>query len=389
MKKIPFHYSILIGMVAGAGFGLLFPEQVHWIKPLGVIFIKLLKMLVVPLIFVSIIHGIDSVGSPQNLSRLGIKTLAYYIGTNILAVTVSMFLVNLVRPGDGMTVFGEKLTSYDASFNVLDWVPDNIFHAFVNVSTIQIIFIAILFGLAIVAMRDQVKTIRAGLEEANKLLLKVTTKVIGLAPFGVFALIADMIGSLDFEALSGVFKFAIVILGGLLIHGLITLPILLKIFSGRPILEFAKQMQPALLAAFSTSSSSATLPITMECMTEEAKMTDDISGFVLPIGATVNMDGTAMYEAVACMFIAQALGVDLSFTQQLVVFFMASVAAMGAASIPSAGLVTLTMVLSAVGLPLEGIGFLFALDRPFDMSRTAVNVWGDMVGCAVIEGKKK
>ena len=389
MKKFPLHWMILVGMVAGVLFGLVFPSHVYLVKPLGTIFLKLLKMIVMPLIFVSIVDGISRVGNAKKLSELGFKTTVFYLTTNALAVLTSLILVNWIQPGVGVKIFGNQAPPYDASVSFFDFIPENIFQALAAGNTLQMIFVGIFFGLGLVLMKEKTAALTAWFREANELILKLTELLIGLAPIGVFGLLAGMVQAIDWQALIGIGKFAATILIGLFIHGVITLPIFFKIFSSRPLLPFVKMMEPALLSSFSTSSSSATLPITMECIEKEAKIPKEIAGFVLPIGATVNMDGTAIYEAAACLFVAQAVGIDLNLSQQMIVFFTAALAAIGAAAIPSAGLVTLAMVLSAVHLPLEGIGFLLAIDRPLDMSRTIVNVWGDMVACAVIEGKKK
>jgi len=389
MKKFPLHWMILAGMLAGVLFGHFLPQYVFLAKPFGEIFLRLLKMMVVPLIFFSIVDGVTRVGSAQKLSELGLKTTAFYLTTNALAVLTSLILVNWIRPGNGVKIFGEHREAAVATFSWMSLVPQNIFEAFVSGDTLQIIFVALFFGVGLVAIKDQVPRLVAWFREANDVSLKLTGFIINLAPLGVFGLLAGMVQAFDWQALAGIGKFAATLLIGLLIHGMITLPIFFKLFSNRPLLPFVKQMEPALLTSFSTSSSSATLPVTIECIEEKAKIPKEIAGFVLPIGATVNMDGTAIYEAAACLFVAQAIGVHLDLSQQLIVFFTAALAAIGAAAIPSAGLVTLAMVLNAVHLPLEGIGFLLAIDRPLDMSRTVVNVWGDMVACVVIEGKKK
>ncbi len=389
MKKIPLHFGILLGMAAGVLFGIFFPSYVSWVTPLGSLFIKLLKMIVIPLMFVSIVDGIIRVGSAERLSVIGLKTTAFYLTTNALAVLTSLILVNWIKPGVGVKVFGEKPALPPQAPNPFDLIPSNLFQPFLQGETLQIIFLAILFGVTLLVLRGQIPTLVTGVAEANEVLLRLTGGVIQLAPIGVFGLLAGMVHAIDWVTFVGIGKFAATILIGLLIHGVITLPLFFKLFSNRPLLPFVKMMEPALLTSFSTSSSSATLPVTMECVEKRAGIPKEIAGFVLPVGATVNMDGTAIYEAAACLFVAQALGISLDFSQQLIVFVMAALAAIGAAAIPSAGLVTLAMVLSAVRLPLDGIGFLLAIDRPLDMSRTVVNVWGDMVGCVVVEGKKK
>lgn len=375
-------------MLAGVLFGIFLPGKVPWIAWTGDIFLKLLRMIVMPFIFISIVDGVVRAGSMQQLSRLGGKAVLYYLSTTMLAVLTSLVLVNWIRPGAGVKIFGEKILGAGSTASFFDFIPANIFQAFFYGNTLQLIFVALFFGAGLVMVIDKVPTLVAALKEANEFFLKLTTVIIRLAPLGVFGLLAVMVQHMDWPTFVGIGKFAAVILIGLVIHGGISLPLIFKAFSNRPFLPYVKAMQPALLTAFSTSSSSATLPVTIECVEKEARVAPEIAGFVLPVGATVNMDGTAIYEAAACLFVAQSLGVELNLLQQIVVFFTATLAAIGAAAIPSAGLVTLAMVLTAVNLPLEGIGFLLAIDRPLDMSRTVVNVWGDMVGCAVVEGKK-
>lgn len=385
VRSFPLYAAILAGMTLGFLFGHFFPEQAGWAAPLGTIFLKLLRVLVVPLVFISIVDGICRAGTLEKLSSLGCRSVLYYLSTNALAVVTGLVLVNWIKPGVGVTLFGnhpDQTVSTAGFFNI---IPDNIFRSFAEGDTLQIIFMAIMTGIGLVLFEDRTPSLRKAVSEANELFLGLTSRVILLAPLGVFGLMAVLAKSLDWTAFSGVMKFAFTILLGLLIHGAVTLVIFFKVFSKRPLLRFLKNMQPALLTAFSTSSSSATLPVSFECIEKREGISREVAGFVLPVGATVNMDGTAIYEAVACLFIAQAMGIELSLSAQIVVFFTAALAAIGAAAIPSAGLITLAIVLTAVNLPLEGIGFLLAFDRPLDMSRTIVNVWGDLVGCAILE----
>ncbi|HTL46611.1 MAG TPA: dicarboxylate/amino acid:cation symporter [Verrucomicrobiae bacterium] len=386
-KRPPLHTSIFAAMILGAIVGKLFPQCVPWVQPLGMIFLRLLKLLVVPLTFISIVYGIASIGSMEKLSKMGAKTMGFYLTTNLLAVTTSLILSNVIKPGVGVTVFGSKPNAVPAPGPFWEVVPDNMFSAFVRADTMQIIVVALLFGAGLVFMGEKAKKLKQAAGEANELMMAITSGVIEFAPIGVFGLIATMAGSFDMSLLMGVGKFALTIILGLAIH-FVTLSVMFRIFSNRPYGRFLKNMEPALMMSFSTSSSAATLPVTMECIEKKENISPEVAGFVLPLGATVNMDGTAIYEAAACLFIAQALGVHLALGQQIVVLVTAAMAAIGAAAVPSAGLVTLALVLNAVRLPLDGIGFLLAIDRPLDMARTIVNVWGDMVACAVVEEKK-
>ncbi len=381
--------GLLLGLVFGCLYGYLLPNHVNYVAPLGEIFLRVLKLLVVPLIFISIVDGINQAGNLDKLSKLGGKTFFYYMLTTALAVLTSLFFVNWIKPGIGVEIFGKKPDILESSsLHFMDFIPTNIVTAFAEAQSLQIILIAIIFGIGMVSISDHVQGLKVLVKESNALIMKIVSAVIAFAPIGIFGLIANMVGSFDWSVAAGVFKFASTIIISLLVHALITLPVFFKLFSGRSFTSFIKNVYPALLSAFSTASSSATLPISLDCIENREKISKEVSSFVLPIGATVNMDGTAMYESVACLFIAQALGVDLSLSSQVVIFLTATLAAVGAASIPSAGLITLAIVLSAVNLPLEGIGFLLAFDRPLDMCRTTVNVWGDLIGCAVIEGKE-
>ena len=385
--RLPFYLQILIGMAAGLAFGIFLPAWVPHVAWMGDVFIRLLKLIVIPLIFVSIVAGIVRLGEPKKLSGLGFSSVVYYLGTNATAVFISLILVNLIRPGAGVKIFGTAPETATPAFDILNFIPENAAAALSRGDSLQIIFVAILTGIGIMFIQPKAATLSRLFEEGHELLLKITGGLIRLAPLGVFGLLAKMAVDLDPSAYAGIGKFVLTLLLGLVIHGAIALPLIFRLFSGRNLWAYFKAVQPALLSAFSTSSSSATLPVTLECVEKKAGVSKEISGFVLPIGATVNMDGTAMYEATACLFIAQALGMEMGLAQQLIIFFTASLAAIGAAAIPSAGLVTLALVLTAVGLPVEGIGFLLAIDRPLDMCPTVVNVWGDMVGCAVLEGK--
>ena len=388
-KKIPLHMGLFLGLILGCVYGYLLPDYVNYVAPLGELFLRILKLLVVPLIFVSIVDGINQAGSFDKLSKLGGKTFFYYMLTTALAVLTSLLVVNWIKPGVGVQVFGKSPEILEtASIHFMDFIPSNIFSAFSEAQSLQIILIAIIFGIGMVSVSEHVQGLKALVKEANFLIMKIVAVVIAFAPIGIFGLIAKMVGTFDWSAALGILKFALTIMVSLSLHALITLPIFFKIFSGRSLTTFVRNVYPSLVSAFSTASSSATLPISLDCIQNKEKISKEVSSFVLPIGATVNMDGTAMYESVACLFIAQALGIELSLSSQLVVFFTATLAAVGAASIPSAGLITLAIVLSAVNLPLEGIGFLLAFDRPLDMCRTTVNVWGDMIGCAVVQGKE-
>jgi proton glutamate symport protein len=368
--------------------------KISW---LGDLFLKLLKMIIVPLILTSIISGISSLGSSGNLGRLGFKTLAYYVTTSILAITTGLFMVNIFKPGVGANL---NMGSYknpasgELSFLdiILDIVPENIFEAFQSGKMISIIFFALLFGFFITKVSLKYKKLLTDFfQAAFEVMMKITMFIIRFAPIGILGIVAKIVSDQPNlgELVQSMGKYMLVVIGGLSIHAFISLPILLRVLGkAKPFLHF-KNMGAALLTAFSTSSSSATLPLTMNAVENNSGVSNKISSFTLPLGATVNMDGTALYEVVVAMFIAQVLGYDITIGQQILAVFTALLASIGAAGIPMAGLVMITVVLSALGLPLDAIGLVLAVDRILDMFRTAVNVWSDSCGAVIIAKSEK
>lgn len=382
--------QIFVGILLGLIAGLILGHNASYIKPLGALFIRLLKMIIVPLIFASVVMGVASIGDIRYLGRIGGKTLAYYLTTTGLSVLLGLVLVNLIRPGVGAEIglsgVPERLQKGPPSLldTMMGIIPVNPFKALAEMDVLSIIAFALLFGGVLTTLGERGATILGFFDGLNEIMMRITALVMRLAPIGVFALMADMVGSTGLDILQPLAKYMAVVLLGLFIHGVGTLPFLLWLVGRVHPLSFARHMSPALATSFSTSSSSATLPLTMECIEENAGVPNRVASFVLPLGATVNMDGTALYESVAALFIAQAYGFPLTLSAQMVIFLTATLAAIGAAGIPGAGLVTMAIVLNAVGLPLEGIGLILAVDRVLDMCRTTVNVWGDAVGAAVI-----
>jgi Na+/H+-dicarboxylate symporter len=377
--------------------GLALGEKAVHLKIAGDMFIRLLKMIIIPLILASMVAGIISLGDVRRLGRIGLKTFVYYMATTLLAVGVGLVLVNLMKPGVGV-----KMTDADVNIKaeaavdlasketpsivsiIEDIIPENLFAAMAENKVLSVIFFSLLLGIAISSIGEKARPLMSLFESFNTVMMKITDWIMLLAPVGVFALIAYTIGTMGFSVLWTVAKYMVTVVLGLSIHAFVTLPVLLSLFGKYSPFKFIKDMFSAVATAFSTASSAATLPITMECLRENTGVSNKVSSFVLPLGATVNMDGTALYEAVAAMFIAQAYGIDLSIGQQLVIMLTATLASIGAAAIPSAGLVTMVIVLKAVNLPEEGIGMILAVDRILDMMRTAVNVWGDACGTAVV-----
>jgi len=388
--KLKIHTQILIAMIMGVAAGLLFGQHAQKIKIIGDIFLHLLQMIIIPLILASMIVGVVSIGNIRNLGRIGLRTFIYYTATTLLAVGLGLVLVNIIQPGVGVELAAEQ--SAEEGVEVVsslgdiirNIVPKNLFEAASKGQVLPIIFFSILLGIAISSIGEKGKPLVNLFDCLYSVMMKVTGWVILLAPFGVFALMASTIGLMGFSVIKSLALYMITVLIGLTIHACITLPVILRIFGKFSPFRFLEYMFGAVATAFSTASSAATLPITMDSLENKVGVSNKVASFVLPIGATVNMDGTALYEAVAAMFIAQAYGIGLSIGQQAIIMLTATLASIGAAAIPGAGLVTIVIVLKAVGLPLEGIGLILAVDRLLDMCRTGVNVWGDACGAAVI-----
>ncbi len=358
------------------------------------IFIRLLKMLVAPLVLFSIVSGVAGVGSPKNLGRMGLKTFGYYLGTSLLAILTGLILVNLIQPGEGAQLElpdvralpGESLSVLDI---LRDLVPANIFDALVRLDMLQIIVFALLAGFALTQLpkryRLPLTDTVAGLFE---LMTKLAEIVLLILPVAVFALLVRMVARTGIEQFAPLFWYALTVVLALFVHAFFTLPAITFFLARVSPLRWAGAVSKALFTAFSTSSSSATLPVTLEEVETKGKVKNEVSSFVLPLGATINMDGTALYECVATIFIAQfyasTAGYELTIARQLIVVLTALLASIGAAGIPSAGLVMMTVILAALDLPVEGALLVLAVDRPLDMLRTMTNVWSDSIGCAVI-----
>ncbi|OQX99550.1 MAG: dicarboxylate/amino acid:cation symporter [Bacteroidetes bacterium 4572_128] len=367
-------------------------ELVSW---MGDLFMRALKMVIVPLVLTSIISGITNIGSAENLGRLGLKTMSYYVVTSTLAILTGLFFVNIIQPGsnaslnlqekaEGLVVGGGQ----SISDTLMQIVPKNIFQAMSSGNMLSIIFFALLFGFFITKIEKKYNTFLVDFFNASfEVMMKITKFIIMFTPLGIFGIVAKVIAdnsdNLDNLA-STLGLYMLAVLAGLAFHALVSLPLMLK-FIGKsdPWLHF-KAVRIPILTAFSTSSSGATLSLTMESVEKNDGVSTKVTSFTLPLGATMNMDGTALYECVAAMFIAQAYGVDLGFLDQTLVVVTALLASIGAAAIPMAGLVMLSIILTAVGLPLEGVGLILAVDRILDMFRTSINVWSDTCGAVII-----
>ncbi|MCP4229494.1 MAG: dicarboxylate/amino acid:cation symporter [bacterium] len=387
---------IMVGMLAGGICGWAFGPKMMAVKFLGDLFLNALKMMIVPLVVSSMITGVAKLGDIRRLGRTGLATLLYYSVTTGIAVAIGIILANLIQPGGGFTPAVYELPemvekgSYTVIEVIVNMVPSNVFKAAAETNVLPLIIVSLVFGGVLTTLGKRGETVIMFFDGLNEAILKLVYIVMIFAPIGVFALVATKLGAAGggpafWEELFKLGKYAITVIAGLSIHAFIVLPLLLLLLARRNPFRYAYNMLTAFATSFSTASSAATLPVTMRVVELRNKVSEEASSFVLPLGATINMDGTALYEAVAAIFIAQAYGIHLGPAEQLVIFFTATLAAVGAAAIPEAGLVTMAMVLTAVGLPIEGIGTILAIDWFLDRCRTTVNVWGDGVGAATID----
>ena len=394
MLKIKLHWQILIALLIAVLYGLFLTDYAYLVTWIGELFLRALKMIIVPLILTSIVSGVTSIGDAQNLGRLGLKTISYYISTSLFAIVTGLVFVNLIQPGVGADLGLKKNVPElaAASGNVWDiilrMVPTNIFEALVSFDILAIIFFSILFGFFITRLDSKSKDFLTTLFNSGfEVMMKLTHFIIRFTPLGILGIVvgvvADQRGNLV-VVLGSLSKYFVTVLIGLTIHATITLPLIIRTVGKINPWKHFQAMTTPLLTAFSTRSSSATLPLTIDAVENNTGVSNKISSFVLPLGATINMDGTALYECVAAMFIAQAYGIELSFLQQMIVVFTALLASIGAAGIPMAGLVMISVILIAVGLPLEGVGLILAVDPFLDMCRTSVNVWSDSCGAVTI-----
>ena len=401
--KIKLYWQVLIAMVLGITFALIFKEQALIAKPLGTIFMRLLKMIIVPLIIFSITSGVINLG--KNIGRVGAKTFGYYLFTSLIAIVIGLTLANLIKPGVGIDL-GSVATEFDPALLstpsspfdiIIRMIPLNPLAAAVEGDILGIIFWCIVFGSVIPQLPKKHRLVLNQFFNAGFEAMMILTKaVIIFLPIGVFGLISTAVATTGFELFKGVAMYMVTITIGLTLHAFVILPVIFFLFTRINPIKHYRAIAPAMAAAFSTSSSGATLPVTMDCVETNAGVSNKISSFVLPLGATINMDGTALYECAGVLFIAQALGFDLSFTQQLIIVITAFLASVGAAAIPSAGLVMIFIVLDAVGLGNHPgaaliVGTMLAVDRPLDMYRTVVNITSDSIGAVIVaksEGEK-
>ncbi|HFA49464.1 MAG TPA: dicarboxylate/amino acid:cation symporter [Bacteroidetes bacterium] len=405
MKNLALHWKIIIGMVAGILFGALCVQfgwhqlAIDWIKPFGTIFINLLKLIALPLIVASLIKGVSDLQDISKLSKMGGRTIGIYLITTMIAISVGLLIVNIVKPGNtideatrvemmekfggdaqGKITMAEKQKETGPLQPLIDLVPNNIFGAMSsNGKMLQVIFFVLFFGIGIILIpSEKAVPVKAFFDGLNEVILKMIDLIMLGAPYGVFALMASLVVELpNVQVFIALLWYAACVVTGLLLMTALFYPMLVKAFTGRGFKFFFNGISPAQLVAFSTSSSAATLPVTMERVEEHLGVDEEVASFVLPIGATINMDGTALYQGVAAVFIAQAFNLDLNLTAQLGIILTATLASIGTAAVPSAGMVMLVIILGQAGIPEAGLALIFAIDRPLDMLRTVTNITSD------------
>ncbi len=381
----------VIGIILGVLFGVFFKEYALMIKPLGDAFLNALKMITIPLIFASVFISIASLSSLKEIKDMGIKTIIYYFSTTALAVATGILIVNIIHfsPPEGLTLSAEKVhihKEFTLESLLQSFIPSNIFQSLSEGKVLHVIVFSILFAISVLTIQKQKKeVVTKFFDGINDSMLTIAKWIINLSPLGVFALVAYIVAEKGLSSILSLWQYVLAVILGLFIHAVVNLGLIAFLVGRFNPLKYFFKVKEALLIAFSTSSSSATLPVSIEVAETKAGIKKKVAGFVLPLGATINMDGTALYEAIAAMFVASFYGIHLSIGEQIIIFFTASLAAIGAAGIPSAGLVTMTLVFTAVGIPLEGIALILSVDRFLDMLRTTVNVWGDLIGAKIID----
>ena len=412
------HWQIILGLVLGLLFGLVAVQMgwggfvANWIAPFGTIFVNLLKLIAIPLILASLVAGVTSLSDLSKLSRIGGKTLGIYIGTTVIALVIGLLAVNIIQPGQYLPPdlraeleqsYADAATSQEQAAEaaaergplqpIVDIVPDNFFGALTNNrAMLQVVFLAVAIGIGLLLIpAEKARPLLAFFDSMNELIIKLVDLIMLMAPIGVFGLMASTITSIVGDRpdrvlylLQGLGMYGLTVLIGLAIQTLVVYMVILKIFTPKWVRRFFPAIAPAQLVAFSTSSSGATLPVTLEVAERNLGVNKETASFVLPLGATVNMDGTALYQAVAAVFIAQVIGMELDLVAQLTIILTAVLASIGTAAVPSAGIVMLVIILESVGIPTAGIALILGIDRILDMCRTVTNVTGDLVVCSVV-----
>jgi proton glutamate symport protein len=406
MKRLPLYTKILIGLALGVVVGLVFGEKAAVIRPIGTVFIRLITMIVVPLVFVSLTLGTASLGDIKKVGRIGVKTFAYFTVTTIIAISLGLGLGNLLKPGTALdeSVKTELQESYAASAEaglsrleerpstveiLIDIVPTNPIKALAEGNMLQVIFMALLFGIALTLIpKAKSEPVTALLDSVNDAVIQIVHIAMKIAPYGVLALIASVVGQFGLKVLVALLNYSLVTIAGLAIHAFVVNGLAVRFLGRMNPLTFFRAAKDAMLIAFSTSSSSAALPVGMQSA-EKIGVKRQYSSFVIPLGTTINMDGTALYQGVSAIFIAQIYGLNLSLGDQLTIVLMATLASIGTAGVPAAGIIMLVMVLKQIGIPLEGISLIMGVERLLDMCRTATNMAGNIASSVVIQASEK
>jgi len=384
--------QILIAFVIAIILGLIFGESINVLQPLGDLFLRLIKFIIAPLVLATLVIGVASIGDPKSLGRVGSKTIAYYLITTAIAILIGLSVAFMISPGKGLSV--ETTPPSEVEINetegviqtFLNIVPENPFTALAEGDILQIIFFAIFLGLAITLLGKKAEPVYNFFEAFSEVMMKITGIIMKFAPIGILGLVAPVIGEYGPEVLLPLLKIIIAVAIACVLHAIIVYSLSVKVFANMRPLTFFRGISPAAIIAFSTASSAATLPVTIKNTQENLGVSNKISSFVLPLGATINMDGTAIYQGVAVMFIAQFYGIDMSVMQLTTVVITTVLASIGTAGVPGAGMIMLAMVLSAIGLPLEGIALIAGIDRILDMFRTSINIVGDASAAVVVAG---
>ncbi|QKG83463.1 dicarboxylate/amino acid:cation symporter [Kroppenstedtia pulmonis] len=387
-------WGILLGLIVGLVLNFYFPDvfkpvNEYLFTPVGNLFLKAIKMIVVPLVFFSIAVGASGIADPKKLGRVGVKTVILYLATTAIAITIALGLANIIGPGKGVVVEKPKEAldideAPPVMETLLNIVPDNPINAMAEGNMLQVIFFALVFGIAMAFLGSKVNRVREFAEQANEVMMYMVQMLMKTVPYAAFALMAKAVGEAGLGMIGSMGLYMVTLLLALLLHMILVYGSLLKFVAKISPFQFYKKLFPAMEVAFTTGSSAAALPVTIECAEKGLKVPKSISSFVLPLGATINMDGTAIMQGVAAIFIAQLYGIPLTFGDQLLIILTATLASIGTAAVPSAGIVMLTIVFPTVGLPLEGLGIILGVDRLLDMSRTATNITGDAMVATIV-----
>lgn len=388
--KLKLQTQIFIGLFFGVLCGYFFKDfTLMFLPQVGEVFIRMLKMLIVPLVFASMVVGMGSIGDIKSIGKVGGKTFLYFIISTMIAVSIGLLLVSVIQPGIGTEITLEKPVDFTAGTasitdTIIKIVPKNIVSALAQSEMLSIILFALLVGAALTTMGDKSKPVYNFFDSMNTVMMRITDWIMALAPYGVFALIASTIARTGLAAFKPLTMYILVVVVGLLIHAVVVVPAILIFVARYSPIKLFKEMIPALATVFSTASSAAAMPVVIDCLIKKVKVSNRVVSFLVPLGTTMNMNGTALYQGVAVVFFAQIYGIKLTLLQMAIIIVTATLAAIAAAGIPSAGFVTMVLIMNAVNVPIEGIGFILGVDRFLDMLRSTVNLWSNSTGAVVV-----